>query len=133
MPTSFPPSIPPFSVHPEYVWKVARCTSAAPVFFNECDNYVDGGVLANNPCQYGLDAIQNFYLHQGLKLPISVVVSVGTGVYPPEKLGRIDPLYFLLPGIHWLKFKNAFKATSNLLQLFSNAVSVVRLLLFRSF
>lgn len=107
----------------EYVWKVARRTSAAPIFFSECDNYVDGGVLANNPCQYGLDEIQKFYhsLHQ--KLPIALVVSIGTGTYPPEKLGRIDPLHFILPGMHWFKFKNAFKAASNLIQLFSNAVS----------
>jgi len=43
------------------VWKVARYTSAAPMFFRECDDYVDGGVLANNPCSYGLSAIQNFH------------------------------------------------------------------------
>ena len=33
------------------VWKVARCSSAAPMFFSEFENHVDGGVLANNPCQ----------------------------------------------------------------------------------
>ena len=43
------------------VWKVARYTSAAPMFFTEFEDYVDGGVLANNPCSYGLSAIQNFY------------------------------------------------------------------------
>ena len=107
----------------EYVWKVARYTSAAPVFFSECDNYVDGGVLANNPCQYGLAEIQNFHLHRGQKLPISLVVSVGTGIYPQEKLGSIDAHDYLLPGMHWLNFKDALKTMSNLLQLFSNAVS----------
>ena len=40
------------------VWKVARYTSAAPVYFTECDNYVDGGVKANNPCDYALTMIQ---------------------------------------------------------------------------
>ena len=44
----------------ELVWKVARYTSAAPVFFAECDNYVDGGVKANNPTTYGLAEIQDF-------------------------------------------------------------------------
>ena len=37
--------------HPAPVWKVARCTSAAPMFFSEFEDHVDGGVLANNPCQ----------------------------------------------------------------------------------
>ena len=44
----------------ELVWKVARYTSAAPVFFAECDNYVDGGVKANNPTTFGLAEIQDF-------------------------------------------------------------------------
>ena len=34
----------------ELVWKVARYTSAGPTYFSECDDFVDGGVLANNPC-----------------------------------------------------------------------------------
>ena len=46
---------------PELVWKVARYTSAAPLYFSEMDHYVDGGVLANNPCEYALTAINNFY------------------------------------------------------------------------
>ena len=45
---------------PEYVWKVARYTSAAPVFFAECDDYVDGGVKANNPTTFGLAEIQEY-------------------------------------------------------------------------
>ena len=45
----------------ELVWKVARYTSAAPLFFSEMDHYVDGAVLANNPCEYALTAINNFY------------------------------------------------------------------------
>ena len=44
----------------ELVWKVARYTSAAPIFFAECDNYVDGGVKANNPTAFALTEIQNF-------------------------------------------------------------------------
>lgn len=102
------------------VWKVARYTSAAPMFFKECDNYVDGGVLANNPCESGMTHIQNFYRLQGQKLPIAVVVSVGTGVYPAEKLGKVD-----IFGKHGLKLDSLMKRAQNLISLLSNAVSCI--------
>ena len=44
----------------ELVWKVARYATAAPVYFSECDNYVDGGVKANDPSAFGLTEIQSF-------------------------------------------------------------------------
>ena len=46
----------------EFVWKVAKYTSAAPVYFEpeECGQhrYVDGGIKANNPTDYALTKIQ---------------------------------------------------------------------------
>jgi len=42
----------------EPVWKVARYTSAAPLLFTEKDNYVDGGMLANNPVMDAITQIQ---------------------------------------------------------------------------
>ncbi len=53
-----------FSTPVEHVWKVGRYTSAAPMYFKELDNYVDGGVVANNPCQYALTRIQRFLRDQ---------------------------------------------------------------------
>ena len=79
----------------ELVWKVGRYTSASPIFFGEFENYVDGGVLANNPCDCGLTAIQNFYRLQGERLLISMVVSIGTGQYPPEVLGKVDAQVYM--------------------------------------
>ena len=110
-------------LHIDPVWKVARYTSAAPMFFSECDNYVDGGVLANNPCDYGMTAIQSFYREQGVKLPIAMVVSVGGGVYPAEKLGKVDAQKFLFFGKHWFNPEKLMKRTQNLISLLSNAVS----------
>ena len=46
----------------EYVWKVARYTSSAPVYFEPCESdkhvFVDGGVKANNPTDYAFTRIQ---------------------------------------------------------------------------
>ena len=93
------------------------------MFFSEFENYVDGGVLANNPSEVGLTEIQDFHLQRGEKLPISLVVSVGTGVYPEENLGSIDARQYLCMGKHWLKFKDSLNRLGNLIQLLSNAVS----------
>ena len=106
------------------MWKVARYTSASPIFFGEFENYVDGGVLANNPCDSGLTAIQNFYRLQGERLLISIVVSVGTGVYPAEELGKVDAQEFLFFGKHWFKLGMLRDRATNLISLLSNAVRI---------
>ena len=95
------------------------------MFFTECDNYVDGGVLANNPCHYGLSAIQNYQRQQGQKLDIALVASVGTGVYPAEHLGKTDAQEFLFFGKHWLKAGRSLKKRAmNLIKLLTTAVSL---------
>lgn len=103
---------------------MARYTSAAPLFFTEFEDYVDGGVLANNPCESGLTAIQNFYRQKGTKLDIALVVSVGTGIFPPEELGTTNAQEFLFFGKHWFKSgDNLRKRAKNLITLLTTAVS----------
>ena len=116
LPTCTPPPL-------DEVWKVARYTSAAPMFFTEVDNYVDGGVICNNPTDYGLTKIQNFCRQQGMKLPIAVVVSIGSGRYPPQEMGIVDAQEALFFGKQWLKPGKLIKKTQNLFSLLSNAVS----------
>ena len=105
------------------VWKVARYTTAAPIFFSEFEDYVDGGVLANNPCEHGLTKIQDFHREKQVNLPIALVVSIGTGIYPPEELGRIDAQEFLFFGKHWFKLSDIKNRALNLIALLSSAVS----------
>lgn len=116
------------SLRTELVWKVGRYTSASPIFFGEFENYVDGGVLANNPCDCGLTAIQNFYRLLGDRLLISIVVSVGTGVYPAEKLGKVDAQEFLFFGKHWFRLRDLKDRATNLISLLSNAVRMLQFL-----
>ena len=74
----------------ELVWKVGRYTSAAPFYFTEFENYIDGGILANNPSEASLTAIQDHYHHKKEKIPISLLVSMGSGNNPETPLGEID-------------------------------------------
>ena len=108
------------SLPTEPVWKVARYTSAAPVLFGECDGFVDGGVLANNPSESGLTRIYNHYRNKGQKLPISLVVSVGCGKYPIKELGSVD----VFSGAEaWLDVRSVKDRTTNFMSLLTYAVS----------
>jgi calcium-independent phospholipase A2 len=100
------------------VWKVARYTCAAPVLFGESDDYVDGGLLANNPSDSALSKIQSFHRSRNEKFPVSLVVSVGCGKYPFLRLGNVD---FLFVGSQW----SSLSGTSNLMSLLSYAVSMI--------
>ena len=108
------------------MWEVARYTSAAPVYFDELDDYVDGGILANNPGASGMTIIQQMYRSMDQKLPISLVVSIGGGQMPDDKLGRTDAHQFMILGKHWLDFKDTVLSRgSNLITLLGNAVRTV--------
>ena len=72
----------------DLVWKVARYTSAAPPCFTECDNYVDGGILAHNPSEVALNRIEEFQRARDGK--IASLLSLGSGVFPPQLIGNLD-------------------------------------------
>ena len=91
--------------------------------FTELDDYVDGGVLANNPCDHGLTAIQNFHRSRGKKLDIACVVSIGCGIVPAEKLGKTDAHLFLSVG-QMFKIDSIKSRVMNLITLLSTAVSL---------
>ena len=102
------------------IWKVARYTTAAPIFFKELDNYIDGGVLANNPSSAALTIIQEIYSKKKIKIPISLLVSIGSGVMPKEELDKENAKEFILFG----RVKKMIDHASELVTLLGNAVSL---------
>ncbi len=107
----------------EYIWKVARYTSAAPMYFSELDGYIDGGILANNPSDYGLTVIQNFHQRKDSRLDIACIVSIGSGIFPAKPLGSTD-VHEMLLGMNILNIQGIQKRAKNLMTLLSNAVSI---------
>lgn len=74
--------------------------------------------------QVGLTRIENYHWKRHEKLPISLVVSVGSGINPPEKLGSVNAQHYLYFGTHWLKLlEGSPHEIKNLAELLSNAVS----------
>lgn len=83
---------------------------------------MDGGVLAHNPSILGISRIQEHYSKRGEMLPISMIVSIGTGIPPDRELGNIDAQNYLSFGKKW--FEGAVKETiGNLGTVLGNAVS----------
>ncbi|KAH9502061.1 85/88 kDa calcium-independent phospholipase A2 [Dermatophagoides farinae] len=87
----------------EYLWKVARATSAAPTFFNQCEQYIDGGLVANNPTLDLLTEFESIKRANRIKgynnneqetaeqtFDIDIVVSIGTGEIPKRPFTRFE-------------------------------------------
>ncbi len=76
----------------QLVWRAARATGAAPSFFRPETNYVDGGIVANNPSLALLTEIAEFNVakkaleHDEEVVKPVVLVSLGTGVPPVKKV-----------------------------------------------
>ena len=59
------------------------------MYFTEFDKkYVDGGVKANNPCEFAMTQINQYDRAMGLPARhFAVAVSIGTGIFPNRSLG----------------------------------------------
>lgn len=60
-----------------HVWQAVRATSAAPSYFDaveiDGESFVDGGVLANNPCEMAVREARRLWPDR----PIGLIVSIG--------------------------------------------------------
>ncbi|XP_048577713.1 85/88 kDa calcium-independent phospholipase A2 [Nematostella vectensis] len=88
-----PPPVPAV----QQVWRAARGSGAAPTFFRAMGRFLDGGLIANNPTLDVLSEVHKYYcVHEphNKKGPgnsnIGLVVSLGTGVPPPEHVPTFD-------------------------------------------
>lgn len=79
------------------VWEVCRATSAAPSYFDpferEGQQFMDGGLVANNPAAIALHEARKIW---GPSVPISLLLSVGTGCVftkpVPKERGTLETL-----------------------------------------
>lgn len=78
------------------IWQAARATGAAPSYFRAFGSFLDGGLIANNPTLDAMTEVHEYNMalhHTGRAteiVPISVVVSLGTGLIPVTELKAFD-------------------------------------------
>uniref|UniRef100_A0A182QI25 phospholipase A2 n=1 Tax=Anopheles farauti TaxID=69004 RepID=A0A182QI25_9DIPT len=87
---------PPPPPSEQLVWRAARATGAAPSYFRAFGRFLDGGLIANNPTLdamteiHELNAALHYIGRPSEAVPISAVVSLGTGLTPVVDLKEID-------------------------------------------
>ena len=103
------------------VWYVAKATSAAPMHFLSCDEYIDGGIMANNPSMKAWSEMHRY--SQATRQPppkVSIAVSLGSGVFLNKKNEEkdIDTL-----GKNYFNVPQQMRRVKNLFEVLQNAVS----------
>ena len=80
----------------QLLWKAARATGAAPSYFRAFGRFLDGGLIANNPTLDAMTEIHEYNLaleavdRSNEIVPLSLVVSIGTGLIPMSPLQNVD-------------------------------------------
>ncbi|GMT19319.1 hypothetical protein PFISCL1PPCAC_10616 [Pristionchus fissidentatus] len=101
------------------VWKAARCSSAAPIYFTSCNGLADGALCTNNPCAvlisdfYRIKKIENV---NGVKNEdeIHCMISLGTGQDPRQA----QPVDVSLQSFAPNALLDTIKKSTNLIQMF---------------
>ncbi|XP_055625339.1 85/88 kDa calcium-independent phospholipase A2 isoform X2 [Toxorhynchites rutilus septentrionalis] len=111
---------PPPPPEEQLVWQAARATGAAPSYFRAFGSFLDGGLIANNPTLDAMTEIHEYNMalrsvgRDAEVVPLSIVVSLGTGLIPVTELKDID---VFRPDSIWATAKVAYgiSAIGNLL------------------
>ena len=73
------------------VWEAARATTAAPIYFPpHQDQYIDGGVMANNPTLSAMTEIFQQAQAEGKSVKLGLVLSLGTGSTSPAHVSSVE-------------------------------------------
>ncbi|XP_019856199.1 PREDICTED: uncharacterized protein LOC109584779 isoform X3 [Amphimedon queenslandica] len=101
----------------ESVLTVAHYVSISPISIANNTDYVSASLIANNPTDYALTRLQQFYYQRHEQCLVSVVVSLGTGIYVHSKMGSF-------PRISSLKFRSrrAYHRLQNFVLLLRNSL-----------
>lgn len=80
----------------QLVWEAGRATGAAPSYFRAYKRFLDGGLIANNPTLDAMTEIHEYNMalrsvgREKEAVPVSVVLSLGTGLIPVTELKDLD-------------------------------------------
>ena len=102
----------------QLIWRAAKASGAAPSFFRPEGNYVDGGILANNPSLSLLTEVTEYNIakkaldHEDEVFKPKVLVSLGTGI-PPVRKVRCNPFIPFNPALNSLSFLRQRSSTSS--------------------
>ncbi|XP_037045409.1 85/88 kDa calcium-independent phospholipase A2 isoform X2 [Bradysia coprophila] len=88
--------VPPPRPEEQLIWRAARATGAAPSYFRAYGRFLDGGLIANNPTLDAMTEIHEYNMalrsvgREAEAIPVSAVISLGTGMIPVTELKEID-------------------------------------------
>ena len=102
------------------VWEALAVSAAAPTYFPAFGDFLDGGLMANNPTLPAMAEIFEQAKKDGKNVKVGCVLSLGTGyLHPPEMVENYE---VFVPGFAVDIFKNLAKSSIGLLNLLDHFV-----------
>ena len=102
------------------VWEALTASAAAPTYFPAFGDFLDGGLMANNPTLPVMAEIFEQAKKDGKNVKIGCVLSLGTGyLHPPEMVENYE---VFVPGFTVDIFKKLAKCSIGLLNLLDHFV-----------
>ena len=99
------------------VWEALVASAAAPTYFPAFHNFLDGGLMANNPTLPAMTDIFKQAKKESRSAKIGCVLSLGTGYVYPEP---VEDFEVFVPGFSIELAKNLFKSSRGMLRLLTH-------------